>query len=122
MKIRSRILARSRRAQAGQGMVEYALLLALIAVVVVAVLATLGDKNGPVGQTFDRVTDNDKGNLSRGKPSDYPVTPPSAVDVPPSLTTVPPKPPESSWFSSDDSTYVTVSYVPMFADPTFSLN
>lgn len=128
MKIRSRIFARSRRAEPGQGMVEYALLLALIAVVVVAILATLGDRNGPVGQTFDRVTDTDKGNLSRGKPAEYAPDTLPVLPAAPALPPVPARPPTatptpvSNWVSVDDTTYLTVAYVPLFADPAFSLN
>ena len=96
MKKRSWIYGYSRRGQPGQGMVEYALLLALIAVAVVGVIVAL---SGAVGQAFN-TTQND---ISTSRPSEF--TPAPAT-------------PLSQVIDSGSSTYV-ISYAPMFTDTAF---
>lgn len=96
MKKRSWIYGYSRRGQPGQGMVEYALLLALIAVAVVGVIVAL---SGAVGQAFT-TTQND---ISTSPPSKFELTPAPTI---------------SSDVYTGGSFYV-ISYAPMFTDTAF---
>lgn len=97
MKKRSWIYGYSRRGQAGQGMVEYALLLALIAIAVIGAVVAL---SGAVGQAFNTTTND----ISTSKPSEIVLTPAPTIS--------------SGVTNSDTSAYV-IAYVPMFADSTW---
>lgn len=46
-------MAKNRRSQRGQGLVEYALIIALVAIAVVAVLVLMGPQ---IGQIFSSIT------------------------------------------------------------------
>jgi pilus assembly protein Flp/PilA len=49
--------------ESGQGMVEYGLIIALVAVAVIAVLGTMGDE---IGNFFQQVVDGLKGTPAEG--------------------------------------------------------
>lgn len=108
MKKRSRIYRR----HAGQGMVEYALLLSLIALAVIGIIAVA---SGAVGQAFNNVTDS----VAPEKPlvDTTPTVPPNTL--PPFKLPGAKAPDTTAWTASGDAVYV-VAYVPMFADASLA--
>jgi len=60
--ISTRLATARRRAQTGQGLVEYGLILALVAVVVVALLTTFGKQ---LGTTFSNILSHVPGNTTQ---------------------------------------------------------
>ncbi len=96
MKIRRTFLRASRRnRQHGQGMVEYALLLSLIALAAIGAIATLGPTIAHVfTQTYE--------SISPERPTDFTPGPPKPLSV-----------------VFNDTVY-TLAYLPMFADETLS--
>ncbi len=115
MKIKFRSSA-SRRSISGQGMVEYALLLGLIALAVIGIVSALGPL---VGQAFNSA----KEGVSTEHPANYSIQDPDAIpgNLPP-LAPVYPSPaptptPSASLLDSNTGITFVLAYVPLFAEP-----
>jgi Flp pilus assembly pilin Flp len=100
MKKRSWLYASRRQRYAGQGMVEYALLLGLIALAVVAIVAGL---SGAVGNVFNQTKDD----VAPNAPSD-----PRVIEQ---TTAEPIKTPVSQIYNTSSGSYAIAS-VPFFSD------
>jgi Flp pilus assembly pilin Flp len=107
MKKRLGLLTRSHRSHSGQGMIEYALLLALLAVALVGVVATLGPI---IGQAVNNVSDG----VSPDRPEDWTPIVPGSIPPAPDILTAGPRPSTKVSQVLDTNVYV-VAYVPLFS-------